>query len=193
MEVRLRACALDPRQGPREPLPQVAFAGRSNVGKSSLLNRLWGHKLARVSKRPGRTRTLNFYLVNRRCFFVDLPGYGYAAVDKTHRQQWGQAVTQYLLSEPRLQLVVALLDPRVPPSPLDQTLFDLCWQAGRSVLAVLTKADTVSRSLLAQVRSQLQQAFALPSPPLVFSAKTGEGKRALLGQVAERLAVPLFN
>ncbi|MGQ9751219.1 MAG: ribosome biogenesis GTP-binding protein YihA/YsxC [Thermoanaerobaculaceae bacterium] len=184
---------LDPRHGPREPLQHVAFAGRSNVGKSSLLNRLWGHKLAQVSKTPGRTRTLNFYLVNGRCFFVDLPGYGYAAVDKSHRQQWGQAVTQYLLSEPHLQLVVALLDPRVPPSPLDQALFDLCRQAGRNVLAVLTKADRVSRTLLAQVRLRFQQAFALPSPPLVFSAKTGEGKRELLGRVAERLAVPLLG
>lgn len=193
MEVCLRACVLDPWQGPREPLPHVAFVGRSNVGKSSLLNRLWGQKLAQVSKTPGRTRTLNFYLVNGRCFFVDLPGYGYAAVNKSHRQQWGQAVTQYLLSEPRLQLVVAMLDPRVPPSPLDQALFGLCRQAGRSVLAVLTKADMVSRSLLAEVRMRLQQAFDLPFPPLVFSAKTGEGKRELLGQVAKRLAVPLLG
>lgn len=193
MEVCLHACVLDPRQGPKEPLPHVAFAGRSNVGKSSLLNRLWGHKLAQVSKTPGRTRTLNFYLVNGRCFFVDLPGYGYAAVEKNHRQRWGQAVTQYLLSEPRLQLVVALLDPRVPPSSLDQALFDLCCQAGRNVLAVLTKADTVSRTLLAQVKMRLQQAFALSSPPLVFSAKTGEGKRELLGRLAERLAVPLLG
>lgn len=192
MLVSFHCCVADHRQGPREPWPQVAFAGRSNVGKSSLLNRLTGCKLAQVSKRPGKTRTLNYYLVNNRCFFVDLPGYGYASVAKKEREQWGKSVTQYILCEERLELVVALVDPRVPTSPLDRDLLALCQQAGRPTLVVLTKADTLSRGALAAQRVRVQQDLALAEPPLAFSSRTGEGKKELLKAISQRLAVPLF-
>ena len=193
MVVQLRACVADLREAPREPWPQVAFAGRSNVGKSSLLNRLFGRKLAEASKTPGKTRTLNFYAVDNRCFFVDLPGYGFAAVAKQQRQAWGQQVTEYIASEPRLELVVALVDPRVPTSPLDQALLALCREARRPVLVVLTKADALSRGALARERQRVQKELCLETPPLTFSARTGEGKRELVSAIARRLSVPLLG
>ncbi|MCX7895141.1 MAG: ribosome biogenesis GTP-binding protein YihA/YsxC [Thermoanaerobaculum sp.] len=193
MLVDLRACVADFRQGPREPLPQVAFAGRSNVGKSSLLNAVFGQKLAKVSKTPGKTKTLNYFLVNGRCFFVDLPGYGFAAVDKSQRQAWGENVTEYILKEERLRLVVALVDPRVPTSPLDQALLQLCYHAAKPVLVVLTKADALPRHALVQERARVQRDLQLSEPPLIFSAKSGEGKRELVQQIARRLQTPLFG
>lgn len=193
MLASLAACVVDFRQGPREPWPQVAFAGRSNVGKSSLLNALFGQRLAQVSKTPGKTRTLNYYLVNRRCFFVDLPGYGFAVVAKKERESWGRNVTDYIMHEERLKLVVALVDPRVPTSPLDQALLELCREATRPVLVVLTKADALSRGALAVERRRVQRDLQLPELPLVFSAKSGEGKRELLKAIAERLPTPLFG
>lgn len=193
MVVQLRACVANLRDAPREPWPQVAFAGRSNVGKSSLLNRLFGRKLADVSKTPGKTRTINFYAVDNRCFFVDLPGYGFAAVPKKQRQAWGQEVTQYILAEPRLQLVVALVDPRVPTSPLDQALMDLCRRVGRPVLVVLTKADALSPGALAREQLRVQKDLGLDTLPLTFSARTGVGKRELLSAIAQRLSMPLLG
>lgn len=193
MLVSLRACVPDFRQGPREPWPQVAFAGRSNVGKSSLLNTVFGQKLAQVSKTPGKTRTLNYYLVNNRCFFVDLPGYGFAAVPKRERDLWGRNVTEYIVHEDRLKLVVALVDPRVPTSPLDLALLELCLEAARPVLVVLTKADALGRGALAEQRLRVQRDFQLPEPPLVFSAKSGEGKRELLKEIGRRLETPLLG
>ncbi|MFZ5788434.1 MAG: ribosome biogenesis GTP-binding protein YihA/YsxC, partial [Acidobacteriota bacterium] len=129
-DVRLLATVADHRKGPREPLPQVAFAGRSNVGKSSLLNELFGARLAGVSKQPGKTRTLNYYLVNRECVFVDLPGYGYARVAKSERAQWDRRITAFLSEEERLRLVVGLVDPRIPTSPLDVDLVRYVTAAG---------------------------------------------------------------
>lgn len=191
MLVSLECCAPHFRQGPKQPLPQVAFAGRSNVGKSSLLNRLFGCQLAKVSKTPGKTRTLNYYLVNNRCFFVDLPGYGYASVAKKERQLWGRNVTEYILSEDRLRLVVALVDPRVPTSALDEALLTLCREGGKPFLVVLTKADALSRGALAQERLRVQRDLELPEAPLIFSSCTGEGKKEVLKAIAEKLALPL--
>ncbi|MGC8915883.1 MAG: ribosome biogenesis GTP-binding protein YihA/YsxC [Thermoanaerobaculum sp.] len=191
MVVTLRACVVDFRQGPREPWPQVAFAGRSNVGKSSLLNTVFGQKLAHTSKTPGKTRTLNFYLVNNRVFFVDLPGYGFAAVPKRERESWGRHVTEYLTHEGRLKLVVALVDPRVPTSPLDRALVDLCREAAKPFLVVLTKADALGRGALAAEKLRVQKDLDLPEPPLTFSAKSGEGKRELLKAIGQRLGEPL--
>ena len=116
----LRATVADHREGLKERFPQVAFAGRSNVGKSSLLNVLFGRRIAAISKQPGKTRTINYYLVNGHFFLVDLPGYGYARVAKDERAGWGRSITDYLRGEERLRLVVGLLDPRIPTSPGDR-------------------------------------------------------------------------
>ena len=147
-EVTLRATVADHCEGPRDPLPQVAFAGRSNVGKSSLLNALFGRTLAAVSKTPGKTRTINYYLVNNRCFFVDLPGYGYARAGRREREAWGGRITAYLEQEDRLRLVVGLIDPRIPTSPLDRDLVGFAREAGRPLVLVMTKTDRLGRGEL---------------------------------------------
>lgn len=187
-EVELRATVADHRQGPREPLPQVAFAGRSNVGKSSLLNALFGVTIAGVSKAPGKTRTINYYLVNGRCYFVDLPGYGFAKVAKTERERWGKRVTSYLTDEPRLRLVVGLVDPRIPASPLDGDLAQLVRAAGRRLVVVLTKCDQLKRGALADARRRVRSDLALDHGPIAFSARTGDGRKEVLAAIEANLA-----
>jgi GTP-binding protein len=187
-EVKLCATVADHREGPREPLPQVAFAGRSNVGKSSLLNALFSRDIALVSKTPGKTRTINYYLVNRGLFFVDLPGYGYAKVAHSERRGWGERVTRYLEREDRLRLVVGLVDPRIPTSPLDVELAEMVRGLGRSLLVVATKADQLSRGAMAAAAIRLMADLELPERPLAFSARTGAGKKELLAAIAAVVA-----
>lgn len=179
-DVSLRATVADHRKGPHDPLPQVAFAGRSNVGKSSLLNTVFGRKLAMVSKHPGKTRTINYYLINGRCYFVDLPGYGYAKVSQTARREWGESITSYIAEETRLHLVVGLIDPRIPTSPLDIELAGLVRAAGKRLVVVLTKADRLRRGALAGAAQRITRDLDLEEPPLVFSALTGQGRKEIL-------------
>ncbi len=179
-EVTLRATVADHRKGPRDPLPQVAFAGRSNVGKSSLLNNLFSRRLALVSKQPGKTRTINYYLVNERLFFVDLPGYGYARVSQSVRRDWGGSVTSYIADETRLHLVVGLIDPRIPTSPLDIELAGLVRAAGKQLAVVLTKADRLRRGALAGAALRITRDLGLEEPPIEFSARTGQGRKEIL-------------
>jgi GTP-binding protein len=188
-EVKLCATVADHRVGPRDPLLQVAFAGRSNVGKSSLLNSLFGRDVALVSKTPGKTRTINYYLINRAIFFVDLPGYGYAKVAQSERRGWGERVTHYLQQEERLRVVVGLVDPRIPTSPLDVELVRFVREAGRRLLVVATKSDQLGRGALAAARQRLAADLGLEEKPLIFSARTGSGKRELLSAIAQAVAV----
>jgi GTP-binding protein len=187
-EVQLRATVPDHREGPRDPLPQVAFAGRSNVGKSSLLNALFGRTLAAVSKTPGKTRTINYYLVNNNCFFVDLPGYGYARAGRGEREAWGKRITAYLEQENRLRLVVGLIDPRIPTSPLDQDLVGFAREAGRPLVLVMTKTDRLGRGELARAAQRLTRELGLGTAPLCFSAQTGAGRKDVLVAIARALA-----
>ena len=187
-EVELVATVADHRDGPRRSLPRVAFAGRSNVGKSSLLNSLFGRAIARTSKEPGKTRTLNYYLVNGACFFVDLPGYGFARVSMDERKAWGRRITAFLREEPLLALVVGLLDPRVPTSPLDRDLAALVRAVDRPLLAVLTKVDRVRPGELASAADRLRRDLELDARPLPFSARTGKGKKEILTAIAGALA-----
>jgi len=187
-EVELVATVADHRDGPRRTLPRVAFAGRSNVGKSSLLNTLFGRTIAHTSKQPGKTRTLNYYLVNSACFFVDLPGYGFARVGMDERKAWGKKVTAFLRDEPLLALVVGLLDPRVPTSPLDRDLAALVRAMDRPLLAVVTKADRIRPGELARAAERLRRDLELDARPLAFSARTGRGKREILTAIAGALA-----
>jgi GTP-binding protein len=187
-EVTLRATVADHRDGPREPLAQVAFAGRSNVGKSSLLNALFGERLALVSKTPGKTRTINYYLVNNRCFFVDLPGYGYARTGRGEREAWGRRITAYLEQEGRLKLVVGLIDPRIPTSPLDADLVAFAREAERPLLLVMTKTDRLGRGELARAAQRLTRELGTGTAPLPFSALTGAGRKDVLVAIARALA-----
>ena len=186
--VKLCATVANHREGPKDPLPQVAFAGRSNVGTSSLLNGLFGRQLAGVSKTPGKTRTLNYYLVNNRCYFVDLPGYGYAHTGRSQRDVWGQNVTAYLLEEDKLRLVVGLVDPRIPTSPLDVDLVGFVRQARKPLLLVMTKTDRIGRGTLTQASARLGRELGTPSEPLPFSAHTGAGRKEILAAIAVALA-----
>lgn len=165
-------------QLPRDRRPQVAFAGRSNVGKSTLLNKLTGRKkLAKVSNTPGKTRSINFYLINERFYFVDLPGYGYAKVSKTERAGWSELIGQYLERAERLVGLIVLLDSRRDPSEDDQRLFE--WLAGRELpgLVIVTKADKLNRDKINRKVQQIESQLGLPVIP--FSAQSGVGKKEI--------------
>ncbi len=167
---------------PRDRLPQIAFAGRSNVGKSTLLNVLFNQRhLAHVSATPGKTQTLNFYRVNRKFYFVDLPGYGYARSSKTLREQWQGLIESYLTSSESLRLVVVLVDVRHPLSPLDAQLLEWLRARGQAYLVVATKADKLSGIELQKNLQALRGAPGMGANEemLAFSAKTGRGKAEL--------------
>jgi GTP-binding protein len=161
----------------------VAVAGRSNVGKSSLLNWLFQRRLARVAKAPGKTRTLNFFLVNSSFYVVDLPGYGYAKVARLLREEWGQELARYLLEEQRVAGVVTLIDIRHGPTALDLDLQEMLSSAGRERVVVLTKADKLSRGQRATMRREVQQRLDLAALPLAVSVNAGEGRRELLAEI----------
>ncbi|PWB75489.1 MAG: YihA family ribosome biogenesis GTP-binding protein [Holophagae bacterium] len=181
--VTFRAAALRASSRPREWYPQVAVAGRSNVGKSSLLNWLFQRRLAKVAKAPGKTRTLNFFLVNSSFYVVDLPGYGYAKVAKQLRDEWGQELGRYLLDEQRVAGVVTLIDIRHGPTPLDLDLQEMLTAAARERVVVLTKADKLSRGQRASTQREVQRQLGLATPPLAVSVNAAEGRRELLGEI----------
>jgi GTP-binding protein len=162
--------------------PEIAFAGRSNVGKSSAINALLGrHRLARISKTPGRTQTINFYEIGEGQRLVDLPGYGYARVSKLLREQWGTLVGAYLQNREGLAAVVVVMDARHPLTPLDLQL--LGWLQRSRVLALLSKADKLSRAEQAATLDKVR--LQLAGEVRLFSSTTRQGVdecRELLGK-----------
>ncbi len=168
---------------PKEWFPHIAISGRSNVGKSSLLNWLFRQNAAKVAKAPGKTRTLNFFLVNRNFYMVDLPGYGYAKVAKHLRDQWGRELGAYLSGEERLAGVVALIDVRHGPSVLDLELQSFLTASGLNRLVILTKGDKVGRSKRRQMQNEILKQLDLPARPLVTSVTSGEGRREVLDAI----------
>ncbi len=161
----------------------MAVAGRSNVGKSSLLNWLFRQSMAKVAKAPGKTRTLNFFLINSSFYLVDLPGYGYAKVGRELRDEWGRELGRYLVSEERLAGVVALVDIRHGLTARDRDLQELLAGTGLRQLVVLTKADKVGRGHRAQMQQRVQRELGLHVPPMAVSVRTGEGRRDLLNNI----------
>ena len=181
----LLATAVKQDQYPSGDLPEVAFVGRSNVGKSSLINALLGRKLlARTSQHPGKTRTINFYDIEGKLVFVDLPGYGYAKVSREQSQSWGPMIEAYLRHREQLQIVMLLLDIRHPPSQNDMQMHEWLLYYNCNIQLVATKADKLSRS---QVQKQLGIiAKALGTPPsdiIAFSAETKQGREDLWGKI----------
>lgn len=175
---------------PRDALPQIAFAGRSNVGKSSLLNTLVRRKkLARTSITPGRTRQINFFLINRTVYFVDLPGYGYAKVSKTMRRQWGALIEGYLRDNPTLKAFILILDARRLPEKEELELVAWLDQHRIPYFIVLTKTDKLSRSELVRQMRRITAAFpcAETIPFIAFSARTGEGRDEILKMIDSHL------
>lgn len=173
--------AVRPQQYPAEELPEFAFAGRSNVGKSSLINTLVSRrKLVQTSSTPGKTRLINFFRVNDALMFVDLPGYGYARVSEEERRKWRPMIEQYLSSRENLKAVVLILDIRRTPNEEDAQLLN--WLARREIASVLvvTKADKLSKT--AQIKQLKIIAGALETDPdelVLFSAKSRQGRDVL--------------
>jgi GTP-binding protein len=181
--VEFSTSALDASAVPRPWFPHVAVAGRSNVGKSSLLNWLLRRTVARVAKTPGKTRTLNFFLINGNLYLVDLPGYGYAKVGRKLQQEWGRELTRYLAEEPRLAGVVALVDVRHGLTALDLQLQQLIAESGLERVVVLTKGDKVKRGKRKEMQYAVQRQLALPTPPVVSSVTSGEGRKDVLDAI----------
>ena len=166
-------------QIPRDRRPEIAVAGRSNVGKSSLLNRLLGRKkMAKVSSTPGKTRSLNFFLVNERFYLVDLPGYGYAKVSKQMRQNWGELIETYLNKSEHLIGLVLLLDCRREPTATDFQLLQWLSERRLPTLVAVTKIDKLSRDKGMRKVQQVEKELGVPT--IGFSAVTGAGKNELV-------------
>jgi GTP-binding protein len=171
------------REIPSDGRPQIAFAGRSNVGKSSLINKLVGRKkLAKTSKTPGRTRLLNFFLINDSFFFVDLPGYGYARASMKARKEWGKLVDNYLENSPSLKGFILLIDCRRDPDENDFIMLDWLQSRGINCVIVLTKSDKLSRSNIMKKADNLR--LLLKRDPIPFSTITGLGKKELVLWIA---------
>lgn len=143
----LHAIAVGPNQYPKDELPEIAFAGRSNVGKSSFINSMINRaNLARTSGKPGKTRTINFYIINESFRFVDLPGYGYAQVSKSEREKWGHIIDQYLTERENLREIILIVDIRHEPSEQDLMMYNWIKSFGYKGLVIATKADKISKA-----------------------------------------------
>ena len=191
---RFLAAATDVAHFPVPSLPEIAFLGRSNVGKSSVINSLVGTKLARTSSTPGRTRSINFFEIRwpgkprPELIFADLPGYGYAKIAREIAQEWPKFIEPYINQRPTLALCVALIDVNVPPQESDRQLLDFLSASGQEVLLVGTKADRLSNNQLHNVLRTLGKEY--PSARLLpYSAKTGAGRDELWKQIRQ-VAVP---
>lgn len=184
------AAATDVSHFPAPSVPEVAFLGRSNVGKSSVINSLVGTKLARTSSTPGRTRSINFFEIRwagkprPEMIFADLPGYGYAKISREISQEWPKFIEPYLHQRSTLALCVALIDVNVPPQQSDRDLLDFLSASGREVLLVATKADRLSNNQLRNVLRTLSDEY--PSAHLLpYSSKTGAGREELWKQIRQ--------
>jgi GTP-binding protein len=177
---------------PEATLPEVAFGGRSNVGKSSLLNRLVRRKaFARVSQTPGKTREINFFRVNEAFYLVDLPGYGYARVSKAMRDRWREIIERYLRRSPMLRGMVQLMDARHPPTPDDLQMLDFLSEIELPTLVVLTKIDKLRPRERAERLAEASRLLQLePEQIIPFSAVSGEGRDELAGAIVDLVQQP---
>ncbi len=179
--------AVHPDQYPRDESPEVAFAGRSNVGKSALINCLVQRKnLVRTSRTPGRTQLINFFKINDSFRFVDLPGYGYAKVSQSLRATWGPMIETYLDSRKNLRGIVQIMDLRHPPTPDDISLWSWLKEKKIPAVPILTKADKLPRSKWDPLAQTAGQVLGIsPADFIVFSAQTRQGRNELLDRIQE--------
>lgn len=174
--------AVKPEQYPEGGQPEIALAGRSNVGKSSLINRLLNRKnLARTSSKPGKTQTLNYYHINQEFYFVDLPGYGFARVPHSVKAQWSKMIETYLSKRKNLKLILQLVDIRHAPSKEDVAMYEWINHYGMPKVVVATKADKVSRGQWPKHMKVIRETLKMEKnvPFLPFSAETGQGREEL--------------
>lgn len=179
--------ATKPAQYPQPALPEIAFAGRSNVGKSSLLNNLVRRKnLAKTSAKPGHTQLINFFHINNRCYYVDLPGYGYAKAPLAEKEKWRLMIEAYLRDNTRLQLLILLLDVRREPSDMDDQMVAYAEATELPVMPVLTKCDKLKRGALKKAQIEIGRHYGLTDPehlPLISSAQSGLGRDSILQEI----------
>jgi GTP-binding protein len=190
---RFLAAATDAAHFPAPSLPEVAFLGRSNVGKSSVINTLVETKLARTSSTPGRTRSINFFEVRwpgkprPEVIFADLPGYGYAKISREISQEWPKFIEPYLNHRPTLALCLALVDVNVPPQTSDRQLLDFLNASGREFVVIATKSDRLSNNQLRNALKILTEAY--PAAPVIpFSSKSGAGRQEVWNKIRESAA-----
>lgn len=183
--------AAAPKDFPKDRLPEIAFAGKSNVGKSSVINRLLNRKnFARVGEKPGKTIHVNYFTVDRKCYFVDLPGYGYAKVSQAEKDRWGKLMEDYFAAG-RIDLGVMIVDARHAPTNNDITMAQWFLQSGCPFVLVANKLDKVKKSELKGNLATIRQDLELPEscPVIPFSAEKGDGRddliRLILNTVGE--------
>ena len=180
----------DWRQCPEAHLPEYAFIGRSNVGKSSLINMLVNNsKLAKTSSKPGKTQTINHFLINKNWYLVDLPGYGYASISKAMRDKWQKMISDYLLYRENLQVVFVLVDSRIEPQTIDLDFIDNLGEQGIPFAIIFTKADKLSaakiQSHVQRFKNRLLETWETLPPTFVSSAETKKGKEEILQYIEQ--------
>ena len=189
-DVELTISAVEENQYPATALPELALVGRSNVGKSSLTNVLINRKnYAHTSSQPGKTQTLNFYEVEHKLYFVDVPGYGYAKVSKTERDRWGKLMESYFQSAGLIHLGVQIVDARHKPTADDVTMHDYFVQTGCPVVIVANKLDKLKAREIEPNLAQIRETLSLRDDELVipFSAEKGTGKEQLIAAILDHL------
>ncbi len=182
--------AVKPGDFPRDGLPQIVFSGRSNVGKSSVINRLLNRKnFARVGAAPGKTTHINYFLIDQRLYFVDLPGYGYAKVSQAERARWGKLIEAWFADSSLMALGAMLVDLRHKPTADDVTMGRWYAASGKPYVVVANKLDKVKKSELADNLARIRETLDLPEsvPVLPFSAEKGDGKQDLIGQILSHI------
>ena len=179
--------AAAPKDFPGNRLPEIAFAGKSNVGKSSVINRLLNRKnFARVGERPGKTIHVNYFTVDKKCYFVDLPGYGYAQVSQKEKERWGRLMEDYFAAG-RIDLGVLIVDYRHPPTKNDITMADWFIQSGCPFVVVANKMDKLKKSELEPNLKCIREDLELPEdvPVIPFSAEKGNGREELVKYILQ--------
>lgn len=190
--VELEVVSGNASQFPTSNLIEIAFAGKSNVGKSSLINTLINRRaLARTSSQPGKTQTINFYNVENQMYFVDLPGYGYAKVSKEQRQQWGSFIETYLHERPQLKLILLLVDIRHTPSEQDHMMYQWIKHYGFPMIVIATKMDKLKRSQVSRHIAMVRQGLHMTEDEILipFSAVTKQGKDEIWEKLDQTLSL----
>lgn len=188
--VEMIMSAVRPEQYPTEGYPEFALAGRSNVGKSSFINKMIGRKsLARTSSKPGKTQTLNFYKIEEQLFFVDVPGYGYAKVSKSSRETWGKFIQQYMTERDHLRAVIQIVDLRHPPSADDCNMYDFLVNYNIPTIVIATKADKIPRGKWEKHKKIVRETLEMRSydPLILFSSEKGIGIEEAWREIESRM------
>ena len=177
-------------QFPEDGLPEFALAGRSNVGKSSFINRMIGRKaMARISSKPGKTQQLNFYRIEEQLYFVDVPGYGYAKVSKTERAAWGKMIEKYFMGREQLRAVVLIVDIRHNPTDDDQMMYDFLKHYNIPVIVIATKADKIPKGKWDKHKKNVREVLEMEKedPLIVFSSEKGLGLEQVWAEIEGRM------